>query len=185
MPIDSRLAVGNRRLAFAAGLLAAAIALAPGHTAALAAAAHAAYPPPPASVAGPRPPDLMDGAQILHALHRLSVLGSVLYVGAHPDDENTAFLTWLTRARGVRAGYLSLTRGDGGQNLLGPETGEALGIIRTQELLAARRLDGAEQYFGRSLDFGFSKRVDETLEIWGRERTLSDLEWGKRRFQPD
>ena len=135
--------------------------------------------------ADPRPPDLMDGAELKLALRKLQVVGSALYVAAHPDDENTAFLSWLVRDRLVRAGYLSVTRGDGGQNLLGTETGEALGVIRTQELLAARRIDGAEQFFTRALDFGFSKNANETLEIWEKERILSDVVWVIRRFRPD
>ena len=92
---------------------------------------------------------------------------------------------WLARGRGARTAYLSMTRGDGGQNLIGTETGEALGVIRTQELLAARRIDGAEQFFTRALDFGFSKNADETLEIWGHERILADVVWVIRRFRPD
>ncbi len=109
-------------------------------------------------------------AEIAKRLQRLSVVGSVLYVAAHPDDENTALLTYLASGRGVRAVYLSMTRGDGGQNLIGAEQGIALGIIRTQELLAARRIDGAEQLFTRARDFGFSKSVDEALKILGRGR---------------
>jgi LmbE family N-acetylglucosaminyl deacetylase len=132
-----------------------------------------------------RPAEPLDAAEIQMALSRLRVLGSALYVAAHPDDENTAFLTWLTRGRQMRAAYLSLTRGDGGQNLIGSETGEALGLIRSQELLAARRVDGAEQYFTRALDFGYSKRADETLEIWGHQAILSDLVWTIRSVRPD
>jgi LmbE family N-acetylglucosaminyl deacetylase len=132
-----------------------------------------------------RPADPMDAAEIQIGLERLRVLGTALYVAAHPDDENTAFLTYLTQGRQVRAGYLSLTRGDGGQNLIGSETGIELGMIRSQELLAARRIDGAEQFFTRALDFGYSKRADETMEIWGREAILSDLVWTIRQFRPD
>jgi LmbE family N-acetylglucosaminyl deacetylase len=135
--------------------------------------------------ADPRPREIMDAARLRVALHRLQVTGSVLFVGAHPDDENTAFLSYCASGRGVRTAYLSLTRGDGGQNLIGKETGQALGVIRTQELLGARRIDGAEQFFTRALDFGFSKNSDETLEIWGRERILADVVYVIRRFQPD
>jgi len=125
-----------------------------------------------------------DGERRL-ALRKLSVLGSVLYVGAHPDDENTALLAYLAKERLVRAGYLSLTRGDGGQNLIGTEQGELLGLIRTEELLAARRIDGAEQLFTRAIDFGYSKSPEESLAIWGREAALADVVWAIRSFRPD
>lgn len=127
----------------------------------------------------------MDAAQLQVALQKLNVLGSALYVAAHPDDENTAMLAYLAGERGLRAGYLSMTRGDGGQNLIGDEKGELLGIIRTQELLTARRIDGAEQFFTRAIDFGYSKNPNETLTIWGHERVLADVVWNIRRFQPD
>src|SRR5213078_4757792 len=120
-----------------------------------------------------------------HALHRLQSVGSALYVAAHPDDENTALLAWLTHVKGVRAAYLSMTRGDGGQNLIGQELGPALGVIRTQELLAARRMDGAEQRFTRAVDFGFSKNADETLAFWGHDSVLADVVWAIRSFPPD
>ena len=116
---------------------------------------------------------------------KLDVLGSVLYVAAHPDDENTRLLAYLAQEKHYRTGYLSLTRGDGGQNLIGNEQGELLGLIRTQELLAARRVDGAEQFFTRANDFGFSKGPDETLRIWDREKVLSDVVWVIRKFRPD
>ena len=119
------------------------------------------------------------------ALKRLNVVGSVLMIAAHPDDENTALLAYFARGRNVRTGYLSLTRGEGGQNLIGPEQGYLLGIIRTQELLAARRIDGAEQFFTRAIDFGYSKTADETLAKWGRETILGDIVWVIRRFRPD
>ncbi len=106
-------------------------------------------------------------------------------IAAHPDDENSALLAYFARGRKLRTGYLSLTRGEGGQNLLGPEQGAALGVIRTQELLAARKIDGAEQFFTRAIDFGFSKTADETFEKWGHERILSDVVWVVRKFQPD
>ena len=140
---------------------------------------------PVTTSADPHPPELLDAAHLRLALRKLQVLGSALYVAAHPDDENTAFLTWLEGERMVRAAYLSMTRGDGGQNLIGSETGEALGVIRTQELLAARRIDGAEQYFTRAIDFGFSKKPEETLEIWEKDRILADVVWVIRRFRPD
>lgn len=126
-----------------------------------------------------------DSAAIAQGLDKLGVLGSVLYIAAHPDDENTQLLAWLAQQKHYRTAYLSLTRGDGGQNLLGEEQGIALGLIRTQELLAARREDGAEQYFSRARDFGFSKRADETLDIWQQERILGDIVWLIRKLQPD
>ena len=132
-----------------------------------------------------RPREPLDAGQLQLALRKLRVLGSALYIAAHPDDENTAFLSYLSSGRLVRAGYMSLTRGDGGQNLIGIETGEQLGVIRTQELLAARRIDGAEQYFSRALDFGFSKSPDETMQIWGHDAILADVVWVIRNFRPD
>src|SRR2546428_12876854 len=102
-------------------------------------------------------------------------MGSVLYVAAHPDDENTQAITYLARGRGYRTAYLSLTRGDGGQNLLGPQLGDALRVARTQELLAARRLDRGRQYFTRAKDFGYSKNAEETLNVWDRQGVLSDM----------
>jgi LmbE family N-acetylglucosaminyl deacetylase len=140
---------------------------------------------PGALVADPQPPAIKDAAGIRLALEKLNVLGSALFVAAHPDDENTAMLAWLASGRKVRAAYLSMTRGDGGQNLIGSDTGELLGVIRTQELLAARRIDGAEQFFTRALDFGFSKGPEETLQKWERERILADVVWVIRRLRPD
>jgi LmbE family N-acetylglucosaminyl deacetylase len=119
------------------------------------------------------------------ALKKLNVLGSALYVAAHPDDENTAMLSWLESERLYRTGYLSLTRGDGGQNLIGDEKGPLLGVIRTQELLEAREIDNAEQFFTRAIDFGYSKTPDETLSVWKREAVLADVVWVIRRFRPD
>ena len=139
----------------------------------------------PRAQSHPRPVEPMDAGEIAHALHRLQSVGSALYVAAHPDDENTALLAWLTHVKGLRAAYLSVTRGDGGQNLLGQELGPALGVIRTQELLAARRMDGAEQRFTRALDFGFSKNADETLAFWGHDSVLADVVWAIRSFRPD
>src|SRR4051812_18568249 len=129
--------------------------------------------------------DLSGAAEITLQLEKLNVLGSVLMIAAHPDDENTALLAYFARGRKVRTAYLSATRGEGGQNLLGPEQGDLLGVIRTQELLAARRIDGAQQLFTRAVDFGFTKSVDETLSKWGRERILSDMVWAIRRYRPD
>jgi LmbE family N-acetylglucosaminyl deacetylase len=126
-----------------------------------------------------------DSAQLLRQIERLGTVGNVLYVAAHPDDENTRLLAWLVNDRKVHAAYLSLTRGEGGQNLLGPEQAPLLGLIRTQELLAARGIDTAEQLFGRERDFGYSKSSDETLGIWGHDAALSDVVWAIRRFRPD
>jgi LmbE family N-acetylglucosaminyl deacetylase len=115
------------------------------------------------------------GAAILQQLRSFATMGSVLYVAAHPDDENTQVITYLARGRGYRTAYLSLTRGDGGQNVLGPLLGEALGVARTQELLAARRLDGGRQYFTRAKDFGYSKTAEETLTVWDRQAVIGDI----------
>ncbi|HVZ73827.1 MAG TPA: PIG-L family deacetylase [Polyangia bacterium] len=136
-----------------------------------------------AAVADGSPP--MDAARVQLGLKRLGVVGRVLYVAAHPDDENTALLAYLQNDVLVRAKYLSLTRGDGGQNLIGSEQGPELGLIRTQELLAARRIDGAEQAFTRARDFGFSKSPDETLRIWNKDAVLADVVAVIRRFRPD
>ena len=130
-------------------------------------------------------PATYSSADIYLQLKKLKVLGSVLYVAAHPDDENTRLLAYLSKDRLYRTGYLSLTRGDGGQNLIGDEQGIDLGLIRTQELLAARRVDGAEQFFSRAFDFGFSKSTDEALATWGKDKILSDVVWVIRKFQPD
>ena len=124
-------------------------------------------------------------SEILLQLKKLNMLGSVLYVGAHPDDENNALLPWLANEKLYRTAYLSLTRGDGGQNLIGDEQGVELGLIRTQELLAARKVDGAEQYFTRAYEFGFSRSSEEALRIWNREKILSDVVWVIRQYQPD
>ena len=123
--------------------------------------------------------------EVRQALERLGTLGSVMMIAAHPDDENTALLAYLARGRHVRAAYLALTRGEGGQNLIGSEQGDQMGIIRTQELLAARRIDGAEQFFTRAIDFGFSKTAEETLTQWPRDQVLADIVWNIRRFRPD
>ncbi len=118
-------------------------------------------------------------------LEDLNNVGSVMMIAAHPDDENNALLAYLARGRHVRTAYLSLTRGEGGQNLIGPEQGDELGIIRTEELLAEHRIDGSEQYFTRAIDFGFSKTADETLKKWPRDQVLGDVVWNIRRFRPD
>jgi LmbE family N-acetylglucosaminyl deacetylase len=119
------------------------------------------------------------------SLDRLRVVARVLMIAAHPDDERTQILAYCAQGRHYRTAYLSLTRGEGGQNLIGSEQGDLMGVIRTQELLAARHIDGAEQYFTRAVDFGFSKTVDETLSKWGRENVLADVVWNIRRFRPD
>ncbi|MCX6319878.1 MAG: PIG-L family deacetylase [Bacteroidetes bacterium] len=130
-------------------------------------------------------PQSWTSAEMYLALRKLNVLGSVLYVAAHPDDENTRLITYLSKDKMYRTGYLSLTRGDGGQNLIGDEQGIELGLIRTQELLSARRIDGGEQFFTRAYDFGFSKNPEETFTKWDREKILSDVVWVIRKFQPD
>ncbi len=130
-------------------------------------------------------PETINSSEILLRMKKLEVLGSVLYIAAHPDDENTRLLAWLSQEKLYRTGYLSLTRGDGGQNLIGDEQGIELGLIRTQELLAARRLDGAEQFFSRAYDFGFSKTTAESLRLWDEQKILSDVVWIIRKFQPD
>ena len=128
---------------------------------------------------------LSGSARLQGLLERLNTLGSLLVLGAHPDDENTAVIAYFARGRHIRTAYLSATRGEGGQNLIGPEQGALMGVIRTQELLAARRIDGGEQFFTRAIDFGYSKSPDEALERWGRERLLSDMVRVIRRFRPD
>lgn len=130
-------------------------------------------------------PQSWTSAEMYLALRKLNVLGSVLYVAAHPDDENTRLLTYLSKEKLYRTGYLSITRGDGGQNLIGEEQGIELGLIRTQELLSARSIDGAEQFFTRAFDFGFSKSPEETFTKWDKEKILSDVVWVIRKFQPD
>jgi LmbE family N-acetylglucosaminyl deacetylase len=136
--------------------------------------------PPPRLL--PKP---MNAAEIQLALEKLNVLGRVLYVAAHPDDENTNLMALWANGSLYGTAYLSLTRGDGGQNLLGPELRERLGIIRTRELLAARQLDHAQQFFTRAVDFGFSKSAEETMRIWDRDKILADVVWVIRKFRPD
>ncbi|MEI2749487.1 MAG: PIG-L family deacetylase [Ferruginibacter sp.] len=130
-------------------------------------------------------PKSYSSSEILLQLRKLKVLGSVLYVAAHPDDENTRLLGYFANEKLYRTGYLSLTRGDGGQNLIGDEQGVDLGLIRTQELLAARRIDGAEQFFSTAYDFGYSKSPDEALSIWNHDKILADVVWVIRNFKPD
>lgn len=126
-----------------------------------------------------------DAAEIIHQLEKLKVVGSALYVAAHPDDENTRLISYLSNEEKVRTAYLSITRGDGGQNLIGPELGAGLGVIRTQELLAARDIDGGQQFFTRANDFGYSKTPEETLNFWDKEKVLWDMVWVIRNFKPD
>jgi LmbE family N-acetylglucosaminyl deacetylase len=127
----------------------------------------------------------LTSSEIVLSLKKLNTVGSVLYVAAHPDDENTRLLGYLAKEKKLRTAYLSLTRGDGGQNLIGKEQGELLGLIRTQELLAARRTDGAEQFFSRSNDFGYSKSPEETFTFWNKDSVLADAVWTIRKFKPD
>jgi LmbE family N-acetylglucosaminyl deacetylase len=127
----------------------------------------------------------LTSSHILHELRNFREMGSVLYIAAHPDDENNQLLAYLARGRGYRTGYLSLTRGEGGQNLIGTEQREELGVLRTQELLAARRIDGAEQFFTSAIDFGFSKDYREGFKTWDRQRLLGDIVRIIRAFRPD
>jgi LmbE family N-acetylglucosaminyl deacetylase len=130
-------------------------------------------------------PQKLTSNQIYEKIQKLNFLGTALYIAAHPDDENTRLISYLSNNVKARTAYLSLTRGDGGQNLIGSELRELLGVIRTQELLAARSVDGGEQMFTRANDFGYSKHPDETLEIWNEEAVLSDVVWAIRNFKPD
>src|SRR5258706_9140781 len=130
-------------------------------------------------------PQSWTSADMYPAIRKLNVIGSVLYLAAHPDDENTRLIAYFSKEKMYRTGYMSMTRGDGGQNLIGNEQGVELGLIRTQELLAARRIDGGEQFFSRAFDFGFSKSPEETFTKWDKEKILSDVVWVIRKFQPD
>lgn len=130
-------------------------------------------------------PKKPNSSEIYESIKKLNFLGSVLYIAAHPDDENTRLISYMSNGLKARTAYLSITRGDGGQNLVGPEISELLGVIRTQELLAARRIDGGEQLFTRANDFGYSKHPDETLAIWNKDEVLSDVVWAIRTFKPD
>lgn len=131
------------------------------------------------------PPEPKTASEIYWSLQKLNTLGRVLYMAAHPDDENTSLIAYLSLGRQYDAGYLSLTRGDGGQNLIGPELREQLGVIRTQELIEARGVDRGRQFFSRAVDFGYSKTAEETFRIWDREAILADTVWVIRNFQPD
>lgn len=130
-------------------------------------------------------PEKLNAAEIYLKIEKLNFLGSVLYLAAHPDDENTRLISYLSNYKKAQTAYLSLTRGDGGQNLIGPELREFLGVIRTQELIEARKIDGGIQYFTRANDFGFSKNANETLKIWNKDAVLSDVVWVIRNFKPD
>ena len=130
-------------------------------------------------------PEQMNAGEIQLALQKLNVLGRVLYIAAHPDDENTNLMAFWANGSLYDAAYLSVTRGDGGQNIIGPELGERLGVIRTEELLDARRIDHAKQFFTRAIDFGFSKTADETMHIWDHDKILADVVWIVRNFRPD
>ncbi len=126
-----------------------------------------------------------NSSEIYHHIQKLKVMGSVLYVAAHPDDENTRLITWLVNDKKLNTAYISLTRGDGGQNLIGSEFGDELGVIRTHELTEARKIDGGMQFFSRANDFGYSKNPDETFKIWKKKKVMSDLIYVIRKFQPD
>jgi LmbE family N-acetylglucosaminyl deacetylase len=130
-------------------------------------------------------PERESSAELYHELLKASNTASILYMAAHPDDENTRLISYFENNLHARTAYLSLTRGDGGQNLIGTEIGSAIGILRTQELLAARDIDGGEQFFTRAVDFGYSKSADESFEKWGKENILRDAVWVIRNFRPD
>src|ERR1041385_1405538 len=138
----------------------------------------------PRALADSRPAEERGAAGLGQAIRRLGAIASVLHTGAHPDDEDSGLLAYLARGRQARTAYLSLTRGDGGQNLIGPEVYETLGVIRTEELLAARRIDGAQQFFTRAFDFGFSKSPQEAFAKWDREAVLADMVRVIRTFRP-
>src|SRR6185436_10705116 len=130
-------------------------------------------------------PQIWTSTDMYQALRKLNVLGSVLYVAAHPDDDNARLIAYLSKETLYQTAYLSMTRGDGGQNLIGDEQGFELGLIRTHELLASRKIDGGEQFFSRAYDFGYSKGPEETFTKWDKEKILSDVVWVIRKFQPD
>jgi LmbE family N-acetylglucosaminyl deacetylase len=127
----------------------------------------------------------LTSSEILHGLEKLNTLGNAMYVAAHPDDENTLLIAWLSKEKKVRTSYISMTRGDGGQNLIGSEQGEYVGLLRTHELLEARKIDGGEQLFTRAVDFGFTKKTEEAMLTWGKEKILEDLVFQIRKFKPD
>lgn len=137
------------------------------------------------ALAGAQKPVKPSAADLHDAIKKLNVLGSVLYVAAHPDDENQRFISYCANEKHFNVTYLSLTRGDGGQNLIGPEIRELLGVLRTEELLMARSIDGGKQRFSRANDFGFSKNPEETLRFWDKNQVLSDVVWAIRETQPD
>lgn len=130
-------------------------------------------------------PEKLTSVEIYHKIQKLNQVSSVLYIAAHPDDENTRLISYFSNHAKARTGYLSLTRGDGGQNLIGPELREQLGVIRTQELIEARKIDGGEQFFSRANDFGYSKRPEEALSLWEKNQVLADVVWAIRKFRPD
>src|ERR1043166_7100283 len=130
-------------------------------------------------------PQSWTSTDMYQAMRKLNILGSVLYIAAHPDDDNSRLIAYFSKEKLYRTAYLSMTRGDGGQNLIGDEQGIELGLIRTQELLASRKVDGGEQFFSRAIDFGYSKNPEETFKIWDKEKILSDVVWVIRKFQPD
>ncbi|TRX21692.1 PIG-L family deacetylase [Flavobacterium franklandianum] len=137
------------------------------------------------SIINAQQPHKPNSVAIYNQIQKLSFLGSVLYIAAHPDDENTRLISYFSNETKARTAYLSLTRGDGGQNLIGPQLRELLGVIRTQELIEARKIDGSEQLFTRANDFGYSKNAEETVQIWDKEKVLSDIVFAIRKFQPD
>ena len=137
------------------------------------------------SVAFGQFPKTYSSSELYHQLEKLSTGANILYLAAHPDDENTRLISYFENKLHVRTAYLSLTRGDGGQNLIGTEIGPGIGILRTQELLAARAIDGGEQFFSRAVDFGYSKSAKESFEKWGKEEILADVVFVIRKFQPD
>jgi LmbE family N-acetylglucosaminyl deacetylase len=130
-------------------------------------------------------PKALSSSEIYQNIQKLNTVGNAMYVAAHPDDENTLLIAWLSKEKKARTAYMAMTRGDGGQNLIGSEQGEYVGLLRTHELLEARKIDGGEQYFSRAVDFGFSKQTEETFSTWGKDKILEDLVYQIRKFQPD
>jgi LmbE family N-acetylglucosaminyl deacetylase len=130
-------------------------------------------------------PKALSSSEIYQHIQKLNTVGNAMYIAAHPDDENTLLIAWLSKEKKVRTAYMAMTRGDGGQNLIGSEQGEYVGLLRTHELLEARKIDGGEQYFSRAVDFGFSKQTEEALSTWGKDKILEDLVYQIRKFQPD
>lgn len=137
------------------------------------------------NVALAQPLQSMSQPELLWELQNTGNTGAVLYIAAHPDDENTRLISYLANERHIRTAYMSLTRGDGGQNLIGNEKGPLLGMVRTQELIAARKIDHGTQYFSRAYDFGYSKNPQETFQFWNKDSVLADVVWVIRTFQPD